>query len=368
MLGMNGFEYLRQYPEAARIFDDAMTNMSELFGPGIAAAYDFGAWGSVMDVGGGNGMLLAALLRGHPGLGGVLADLPQVLARAQQHSFLNRDLETRSAFQPCDFFREVPSGCRAYVMKNVIIDWDDERAHAILVNCRRAVPADGVLLLVDFAIADGDPASLEKLADVTMLVLTGGKVRTVREYNDLLADADFRLTRVIPVADLKILEAIPARSRREATRTGLSSRALCVIGIPASDVLLRHIAGMNDYTIPEACRVTGADSVSAFDLRSWIEVSYAERIDGKQAIIAGVPAGRMIWILRMIEDQNPDFLPGDGTHIVDPVRPLPPDVFLRLTAFRVGENASVLSRHAIRYPNGEEAFLGIGEVYRYSCG
>ena len=107
LLGMDGWEYLQQNPETARIFDDAVTDLSTL-GPTIANAYDFGNWGSIMDVGGGNGMLLAAILKAHRRLRGVLADLPHVLERARERTFLGGELEARSALQPCDFLREVP--------------------------------------------------------------------------------------------------------------------------------------------------------------------------------------------------------------------------------------------------------------------
>jgi hypothetical protein len=210
VFGMDGWEYMRQHPEIARIFDDAMTNLSALLGPSVASAYDFGQWGSIMDVGGGNGILLAAILKAHPGLRGVLADLPPVLERAQQRGFFSGELEARSAMQPCDFFREVPSGCRAYVMKHVIHDWDDEHSHNILVNCRRAIPVDGVLLLVEWTLHEGNDPSAGKLFDLVMLLMTGGKERTVDEYRQLLAGAGFRLNKVIPTSpDLSIIEALP---------------------------------------------------------------------------------------------------------------------------------------------------------------
>src|SRR5438309_9048769 len=117
--GADSFEHLRRDPEQARIFDDAMTNMSQLVGPAIAAAYDFGAWGSLMDVGGGNGILLSHILRRHPGLRGVLADQAQVLDRARERGYLNGDLATRTTMEPCNFFQHVPPGCKAYMMKSV---------------------------------------------------------------------------------------------------------------------------------------------------------------------------------------------------------------------------------------------------------
>jgi SAM-dependent methyltransferase len=207
---MDGWEYLRQHPEYARMFDDAMTDMSAIIGPIVAAAYDFGRWGNIMDVGGGNGILLASILKAHPEVRGVLADLPHVLERAQQRGFLSGELQVRSAMQPCDFFREVPSGCRVYVMKNVIHDWDDEHAEEILANCRRAIPADGALLLVEWTLHEGNLYSVGKLFDIAMLVLTGGKERTEEEYRRLLARAGFRLNEVILTpCDLSIIEAVP---------------------------------------------------------------------------------------------------------------------------------------------------------------
>jgi hypothetical protein len=133
-----------------------------------------------------------------------------VLERAQQRGFLSGGLRERAAMQDCDFFREVPSGCRAYVMKNVLVDWNDEQAGSILLNCRQAVPKDGALLAVDFSVVEDNLSSRAKLTDLTMLVLTGGRVRTIREYGDLLAQGGFRLNQVIPVpGELSILEALP---------------------------------------------------------------------------------------------------------------------------------------------------------------
>jgi hypothetical protein len=210
LYGRDTFEQLKKDPEMARIFDDAMTNMSEWTGAGIAGAYDFGVWESLMDVGGGNGMLLAQILRAHPELRGVLADLPHVLGRAQERGFLAGELGARSKLQSCDFFQDVPSGCRAYLMKNVIHDWDDERAHKILINCRRAIPEDGVLLLAQWAVPDENRPSAGRFMDIAMMVLTGGKERSVEEHRELLARAGFRLRQVFPVpGDFSIIEAIP---------------------------------------------------------------------------------------------------------------------------------------------------------------
>ena len=211
LFGMEAFEYLKTDPETARLFDDAMTGMSALVGPVVAAAYDFGKWESLMDVGGGNGNLLAAILQAHTELRGVLADLPDTIQRARDRGFLGGELASRSAMQPCDFFDEVPPGCRAYVMKHVIHDWDDERAHNILANCRRAVPKNGALLLVEWALTEGNAPSAGKFADVVMMLMTGGKERTGEEYRQLLGQAGFCLNQVIStVSGLNVIEALPA--------------------------------------------------------------------------------------------------------------------------------------------------------------
>jgi hypothetical protein len=208
---MDGFEYLRQNPEEARIFDEAMTATAANWAPAIAAAYDFGAWESLMDVGGGNGILLAEILRSFPGLRGVLADQAHVLERARERGFLAGELAERVSLEPCDFFQRIPAGCRAYLMKSVIHDWDDEHSVAILRKCRHVVPSDGALLLVEYCLADDGKPSLGKMIDVVMLAVTGGKERTLEQYRKLLSAGGFRLSRSVPVtSDLMIVEAIPA--------------------------------------------------------------------------------------------------------------------------------------------------------------
>lgn len=206
----DSFEQLRRDPELARVFDDAMTTMSKLVAPAAAAVYDFGAWESLMDVGGGNGYLLAEILRAHPHLRGVLADQQHVLDRAREHGFLAGDLESRASMQPCNFFEHVPSGCRAYLMKSIIHDWDDEQSHIILTNCRKAVPSNGVLLLVEVSLGEPNTPAFGKFLDIAMLSLTGGRERTEAEYATLFTSAGFRINRVIPINPQScIIEALP---------------------------------------------------------------------------------------------------------------------------------------------------------------
>ena len=210
VLGMDGWEYLERNPGTARIFDDAMTDISAIAAPTIAGAYDFSKWETLMDVGGGNGVLLAAILRAHRSLRGVLADQQHVLKRARERGFLSGTLEKRSTMQPCDLFRDIPKGCRAYLMKSVIHDWNDEDAHKIFTQCRRAVPKNGALLLVEFNLPEDNSPSRSKFVDVTMMVLTGGRERTVPEFSSLLASAGFRLNEVVKTpSEFNVMEALP---------------------------------------------------------------------------------------------------------------------------------------------------------------
>jgi hypothetical protein len=215
VLGTGAFEYLRANPREEQVFDDAMTAISALWAPTIATAYDFGRWRTLTDVGGGNGLLLAAILNGYPALQGTLADVPSVLERARRRDFLSRELAARTRFEACDFFHAVPSGSRAYLMKNILHDWNDEQAGEILRNCRRAVPDDGVLLLIEYRLGDENAPSLGNMMDLVMLTMTGGKERTVDEHCELLAVAGFQLNSVIPVStEIMIVEALPTAIER----------------------------------------------------------------------------------------------------------------------------------------------------------
>jgi O-methyltransferase domain len=212
VLGKGAFECLRADPETERVFDEAMTAISALWAPAIATTYDFGRWETVTDVGGGNGALLAAILCAHPALHGVLADAPSVVERARCGEFLPGELAARTRFEPCDFFHAIPSGSRAYVMKNIIHDWNDAQACEILRNCRRAVPDDGVLVLIEYCLGEENTPSVGKMVDLVMLTITGGKERTVDEHRALLASAGFRLNRAIPVSpEITIIEALPSQ-------------------------------------------------------------------------------------------------------------------------------------------------------------
>jgi O-methyltransferase domain len=205
-----GFEDLDTNPAERQLFDDAMTDLSAMWAPFVVSGYDFSACHSLMDLGGGSGFLLASILKAHPALQGVVVDRPAALDHAQTRPFWD-GLADRVRFEAGDFFESVPAGCHACLMKNVLHDWDDVQARRILLNCRRAIPDDGILVLVEYSLGTENTPSLGKMLDVMMMTSFGGKERTVEEHRELLASAGFRLTNIRPLPnDVMILEAKPS--------------------------------------------------------------------------------------------------------------------------------------------------------------
>jgi DNA-binding transcriptional ArsR family regulator len=197
--GMSGWDYLAQQPELAAIFNDAMTSISEWAIDPVVAAYDFAPYPTIIDVGGGHGRLLAAIVTATPGARGVLYDLPHVVDGApellQKYGVTDR---VRTAGG--SFLDAVPEGGDAYVLKNVIHDWPDAEAVTILSNVRKAATPGTTLLLVELVIPDHNREFTGKWVDMEMLVQAGARERTATEYRKLLEQAGFQMTRVVPTA------------------------------------------------------------------------------------------------------------------------------------------------------------------------
>jgi hypothetical protein len=178
----------------------------------VVAAYDFSRLRTLIDVGGGQGELLIALLRANPTATGVLFDLPSVIEGAQQVVGA-ADLAGRCALVAGNFFEEVPGGGDAYLLSGVIHDWSDDKAVAILKNCHRAMGENGTLLLIERVL----PSRVERsatlqpyalLSDLNMMVF-GGLERTEAEFRELFARAGFVLTRVIPTSSpFSVIEGV----------------------------------------------------------------------------------------------------------------------------------------------------------------
>ncbi|MEB3030928.1 acetylserotonin O-methyltransferase [[Mycobacterium] nativiensis] len=203
--GMSFFEYTDSDPELAQVFNDAMTGASAMAIESAVPAYDFSASKLIVDVGGGHGALLAAVLRQAPDARGVLFDLPQVVVDADATV---ADVASRCDIRGGSFFESIPSGGDTYLLKTVIHDWDDEQSLAILRNVRAAIAPGGKVLLFEMVLPEGAPAHLGLVLDLEMLVAAGGQERTRREYAELLSQAGFELRRVVPTTSpLAIVEA-----------------------------------------------------------------------------------------------------------------------------------------------------------------
>jgi hypothetical protein len=209
VFGTPHFQYLAKHEEAARLFNESMTSRSGHENDAIVSGYDFSEFGTVVDVGGGQGTLVAAILRANSSTKGVLFDLPHVIA-AVKAAVGQTAQAPRHQFKEGNFFDAVPSGGDAYILKKVIHDWDDERALSILKNCREAMTSTGRLLLIEPIIPPGNAASFNKLLDLLMLIWTsGGKERTEAEHRALLASAGLQPVRMIATkSPLVIIEAV----------------------------------------------------------------------------------------------------------------------------------------------------------------
>jgi hypothetical protein len=186
-----------------------MTSRSNQENEAVVAAYDFADTRTVVDVGGGQGTLMASILQVQPNARGVLFDLPHVIATSRTHMASAGDTARRE-FMAGDFFASVPAGGDLYLLKKIIHDWDDERAQLILTNCRNAMSSTARLLLIEPVIPPGNDPSFNKLLDLLMLVWTsGGRERTESEHRALLASAGLSLNRVIPTRSaVSIVEAV----------------------------------------------------------------------------------------------------------------------------------------------------------------
>lgn len=204
------FDYLRDHPEDDRQFSASMASISGRENDAIARAYPFGKLGTLVDVGGAHGHLLATILRRHKKLRGVLFDQPRVVAGAEASGFVTAPgVRERCERVGGIFFESVPAGADAYLMKYIIHDWDDAKCARILANCRDAMAPGGRVLVVDRVIRPGNAPDWSKWLDIMMLVGPGGQERTLPEFEALFARAGLKLVKPHKTrSPLTVLEAI----------------------------------------------------------------------------------------------------------------------------------------------------------------
>ena len=195
--GMGMFDWMAQHPEKTVNFNNAMTDLSSGDAAAVVQSYDFSRFEHIVDVAGGHGTLLAAILDQAPKLRGTLFDMPHVIEGAKKAGILDRFAD-RCALEAGSFFESVPAGADAYIMKYIIHDWYDPECIKILSHCRKGIRPGGRLLVVDQVVPARNEPGVSKLMDLEMLVLPGGMERTEQEFRELFAASGFRLERIIP--------------------------------------------------------------------------------------------------------------------------------------------------------------------------
>jgi len=206
--GQSLWRYLSERPEESAQFDNSMEALSRLETVWLVDAYDWAQFRTLVDVGGGNGATLVAILTAFPFLQGVLFDLPQVVARAVAR-METAGVEERCRIESGDFFVRVPEGHDAYVLKRIVYSYDDANATRILQRVRSGMRQDSRVLLLEPVQRKGSGFDYGKLLDVQMLILGGGRVRDRHALRGLLATAGLRLRRIIPTPMAAIVEALP---------------------------------------------------------------------------------------------------------------------------------------------------------------
>ena len=209
-VGMPVFQYFEKHPEYSEIFNRAMTTMSAAVIPAAIEAYDFSGIGVLVDVAGGHGEVLMSILRANPHMRGILMDLDHVLAGATAR-LAAAGVADRVQMVPGDFFKTVPAGGDAYIMKHIIHDWDDERAGLIFRNIHHALGGkrNGKVILLEGVIQPGNEPGLGKIMDLEMMTLPGGRERTAEEFRALFDRAGFRMTSITPTkSPLAVIEAV----------------------------------------------------------------------------------------------------------------------------------------------------------------
>jgi hypothetical protein len=212
--GKAHFDPLRDDPARAAIFNAAMAENTRLATRSLVTGYDFSATSRIVDVGGGYGELLAAVLTANPSVEGVLFDLQHAIEKARP--YLEKcGVADRCTLVSGNFFEELPANADAYMLKNVLHDWDDEHSHDILATCRRAMSGSSWLLVIERLVPEVmEPTPEHRLlarADLHMLVAHAALERTESQFRDLLGSAGFTTSKVVPLAmGNSLIEAVPA--------------------------------------------------------------------------------------------------------------------------------------------------------------
>jgi len=204
------FERLAKHPDEGKLFDQAMTSVHGAETPAMIEAYDFNAFRTIVDVGGGNGSTLLEILRAAPSAKGVVFDLPGVVERTAP-IIAAAGLSHRCTARGGSFFEAVPAGADAYLLRHIVHDWDDAKSAQILRRCCEAAAPGAKVLVVESVIPPGDEFHPGKWLDLVMLAVPAGRERTASEYEKLLAAAGLKMSRIVPTkSPVSVIEAVVA--------------------------------------------------------------------------------------------------------------------------------------------------------------
>jgi len=207
--GMPIYRYIEQTPGVAKVFHEAMAGLSQVVANSLIDAYDFSDIRTLVDVGCGYGALSTTILRAHPHVQAILFDLPPVIEKAK-HAVHVQGLRDRLELVAGDMFESVPAGGDAYILKNIVHNWSDERASSILRGCKDRLREGGRVLIVEGIVASDSTSVLSNILDLDMMMGTGGRVRTKEEYGALLESAGLELARVVDTwFYMSLIEARP---------------------------------------------------------------------------------------------------------------------------------------------------------------
>lgn len=197
--GQPVFRYFKENPERKELFQAAMKEKSKAVIESAIEVYPFSKYGSVFDIGGGNGAFLALLKHKYPEMKGVLFELPEVIAEVKSTQFKSI---------PGDFFKSIPEGGDLYLMKSILHDWSDENAVLILKNCQKAMKPESRLLIIEAVLLPGGDSIYANAMDVLMMAMTGGKERNYAEYAALLKEAGLEIENIYKTStEFLIIEA-----------------------------------------------------------------------------------------------------------------------------------------------------------------
>jgi hypothetical protein len=202
------FEWLARHPREAKIFQQASGFKASHTHRLVLDVYNFANIETLTDIGGGSGDLMVEVLRAHPHMKGSVAERPYVIPLLEA-TIAKNNLQDRLKAIACDFFQHIPSGSDAYLLSHVLHDWPDDTCIRLLTNCRKAMPLNGRIIIIEGIVPPGNEFSIAKQLDLEVFLMGGGKERTLKEFEDLLRCSGLRLANKIDTRDyISVMEGV----------------------------------------------------------------------------------------------------------------------------------------------------------------